>query len=368
MARERVLIIGVPRSTATDRLAADIISAAARADKAEPGDRTDVVRYERLLTSLEVAAVDALADAVWEELRPSAGAPELALVGDPSTWPARLDSGVRAVAARYADAGLCPVMVVLAQEEGGAPEAGAPVGVPPPQKRWPSEGTFGRDAVEARFRAQLREAVEAGASTSARAISPSGVQNRVLTDVLRSFVTREGYGPPVHVPVEYRDGSRSSRPFALRSLALRPELPATTDLDLNFSLLSIRHAEMDAAVHGAWLRNAEVSRPRPAGQTDDMVYENSREQLAELTRYGQTIRINLFQTGLETAIVGFYKALTDHLIEAPGTVGVQPMFFSNAPPRREPRSRQSRTGSRTEELRTVALTRSPFVKGTPWTT
>ena len=128
------------------------------------------------------------------------------------------------------------------------------------------------------------------------------------------------------MPVEYRDGSRSAHPFPLRALPLKGQLPACS-LELRFALLSIRHTEMDAVVDGAWLRNAEVSRPRPAGQTDDLVYDITRSQLAELCRGEAHVRLYLYQTGLETAVVGFYKALVDHLLSHPGSVSVQPMYY-----------------------------------------
>ena len=90
-------------------------------------------------------------------------------------------------------------------------------------------------------------------------------------------------------------------------------MPAAS-LELRFALLSIRHTEMDAVVDGAWLRNAEISRPRPAAQTDDLVYETSLRQLDELCRSERHVRLYMYQTGLETAVVGFYRALANHLL------------------------------------------------------
>ena len=207
----------------------------------------------------------------------------------------------------------------------------------------------------------------------------SGVQNAVLTEVLREFVASSLGTSRVDVPVEYRDGSRSAQYFALRSLDLCAQLSAA-DLDLHLALLSIRHTEMDAVVHGAWLRNAEVSRPRPAAQTDDLVYEISRTQLLALTSGGsRRVRIHLYQTGLETAVVGFYKALVDHLLELKGTVAVQPMYFQNPPQRRDPKQqgrgqpkgRQSSRNQRINDRRASRVEALPvefakFRKGTPW--
>ena len=64
------------------------------------------------------------------------------------------------------------------------------------------------------------------------------------------------------------------------------------------------------------------------------------------------MRLYLYQTGLETAVVGFYKALADHLLRYPRSVSVQPMYYE------APRGR-----SRGPVGEQSAL----FRKGTPWT-
>ena len=95
---------------------------------------------------------------------------------------------------------------------------------------------------------------------------------------------------------------------------------------------------MDTVVHGAWLRNSQVSQQRPAAQTDDLVYDLSRQQLFALTAKGnRPIRVHMYQTGFEPAVVGFYRALTDHLLEFPRSVAVQPMYYQQS-------AKSSRTG------------------------
>jgi hypothetical protein len=133
------------------------------------------------------------------------------------------------------------------------------------------------------------------------------------------------------VPVVYRDGSKAEREFPFHCLDLTDRLrdPAELDLELRLTLLSIRHTEMDPVVDGAWLRNAEVSRPRPAAQTDDFVYHASIRQLESLTGRGAgKVRLHIFQTGLETAVVGFYRAVTEFLMEHPGSLEVVPRFYA----------------------------------------
>ena len=131
----------------------------------------------------------------------------------------------------------------------------------------------------------------------------------------------------IDATIAYRDGSAASYPFPLRCLPLADTAPASADIELHVALLSIRHTDMDPVVDGAWLRNSEVSRPRPAAQTDDFVYGTSLTQLDALTDSGhRTALLHLYQTGLDTAIVGFYRAVTVHLLAHPGTLAVIPMF------------------------------------------
>ena len=88
----------------------------------------------------------------------------------------------------------------------------------------------------------------------------------------------------------------------------------------------MRHPEMDADVDAAWLRNREISQVRPAAETDSIVFEHTAVQLLELAKLGPRI-VWLYQTGLEPAIVGFYRALVEHLRDHPGTVAVAPCYF-----------------------------------------
>jgi hypothetical protein len=360
MSAEQALIVGLPDTAANRALIADISSAAARSRKAEPGDRLDVARFEALATRLEQLAVNDVQAPRIAVAMPGQSAEALLFGADRHDWSPTLPAGVRAAAASTVAAGRLPVLVVLPLTEGSTAGGDGPGPAAGPATRWDSDGIRGRKAVEARFRAQL---TEASAAPGGRApISPSGIQNSVVTEILREFTEQLPGGRPVDVLVEYRDGSRSAHAFPLRSLPLKGQLPAAS-LELRFALLSIRHTEMDAVVDGAWLRNAEVSRPRPAGQTDDLVYDITRGQLAELSRGESHVRLHLYQTGLETAVVGFYKALADHLLRYPRSVSVQPMYY-DAP--RGPKSGTQGKDRRRPSREPVVEQGTLFRKGTPW--
>lgn len=345
-------------------LIADIESAATRAAKADPADRADIVRFEALSVQLEHKAARA-----WRAGAPSVMLPATALEempgalrpGDEAEPPASIPSAVRAEIDAWRQESCAVVSLCLPFAPGAEAEREERrESAPPPAKRWESkQGAQGRQAVEERFEDQLQAALEGAGTEGRHAISPSGVQNTVVTETLRRFVdSGVNGGDRVDAPVEYRDGSQAEHPFPLRALALSEELAEEPELALRMALLSIRHTEMDAVVDGAWLRNAEISRKRPAAQTDDLVYEISRAQIAELTRNGtRRLRLQMFQTGLETAVVGFYRAVTMHLLEHPGSLCVVPMYHQ-APPRSKKRGRSKKGG--------VVQSRAPFRPGTGW--
>ncbi len=325
MTTERAWVVGLRPDAGHEALLRDIDSAISRSRKADAGDRLDIARMEALATRLEQAALADPAASRIEVPVPEQAPGQLVLGTDPTMWP----SGLVAAADACVAAGTIPVLVVDPFGRGETVLGGERT-AQRPAERWDSGGEHGRRAVEKRFRAQFLEAL--GQRGGRRvAIMPSGISNRVVTEALREFVVEQPGTDRRDVSVEYRDGSRSAHPFPLRSLSFREHLRPPT-LQLRFALLSIRHTEMDAVVDGTWLRNAEISRPRPAAQTDDLVYAISRDQLDELCRGERHVRLTVYQTGLETAVVGFYRALADHLLAHPGSVSVQPMYFEAPPP------------------------------------
>jgi len=291
---------------------ADIESAHRRAAKSEPGERTEIVGYEAMCSALEAKA----------------GA---ALLSDPAAMASPPDSGTATAGLFLRKETAVVVSLRLPLEPGELARPGMAVAAPEPASAVEVRDDIrGRRLVEARFRNQLEAALAEPGKDRSSALSPSGIHNRVLAEVLRHYVDRRGQ-QPVSVPVVYRDGSKAQADFPFRCLDLTSQLrdPAELDLDLRLTLLSIRHTEMDPVVDGAWLRNAEVSRPRPAAQTDDFVYHASIRQLTSLTRHGTLkVRLHIFQTGLETAIVGFYRAVTEFLLEHPGSLEVVPRFYA----------------------------------------
>jgi hypothetical protein len=360
MTTERLIAVAVPLDKQRSNLIADIRSAAGRARNAEPGDRLDVVRHEALSSQLEVWAFG-------QRGQEGAAVFELALGQHPdpvfidaSPLPDWVPSSERTRVASIVEDGGVLVALSLPLEVGERKTSTSKKEAPLPATPWkatekrvgkngkPYEATIvGRRAVEKRFRDQLAAALR---EQPPKPFYPTGISNRVLSDVLREYVHQPPGTELVEVPVEYRDGSRARHPFPLRSLPLLDEPEEPHDIFLKMALLSIRHTEMDHIVDGAWLRNAQISQPRPQAETDDLVYGISCEQFKALTQDGKRrLKLELFQTGFEPANVGFYRAVTTHLLTYPGSLSVIPQYYQ------EPRT------DRPSE-------KNDFIPGMPWTT
>jgi hypothetical protein len=288
------------------QLAGDAAIARRRASSAAPGDRREALRHHRLADQLEAAARG------WV----TAGSATTLPAGEPpagdSWWAPGTDEPALPPAAR-AHLARGGAVVALADVYSADPTAEPPTPPPPPRERW--EAPAG--TASALFDGQLRAAL-AGRGP----IVPSGVPNRVLAEGLRRAAAR--HADAGHAPVIYRDGSEA-RPFPLRGLKLTDTAPR--EADLRCALISLRHPEMDPLVDFAWIRNRDASQVRPAAQTDEVVHEWTRARLRRLAELRPGLVLEVFQTGLEPAIVGFYRALAEHLAERPGSIIVRPRYF-----------------------------------------
>ncbi|NMC34717.1 MAG: hypothetical protein GYA36_20020 [Veillonellaceae bacterium] len=165
------------------------------------------------------------------------------------------------------------------------------------------------------------------------AVNFSNQPHNIITEVLNAFVYSESgqVENPVYIRVNYTDGSQG-KPFPLRCLPKRSNdalkiIQQTTPLKA--ALLSMRHLSMDRDVDMAWFRNREVSKARAFGETDHFCYEYSKK-LFEQSREEGILRLFLYQTGLQPAVIGFYRALTEELLyraNNPPSLEVTPHFY-----------------------------------------
>lgn len=305
--------------------------AARRQRKAAPGDLKEALRYDQLCAQME------------ERARTLPPRDQLNVDGDVL---ARLDAcGLHHAWCAARDLASHPLSMVPAVahalDRGGvalelrdpwavghtasAASRGEPVA---PADPWRPDGADedaappplpARQAQRKLWEAQLR-AVQDGEDA---ALVPTGITNSVLTEGLRAAAQSHGR-PPALGRVIYRDGSEA-RPFPLGALSLADETDHSLPL-LRFALMSLRHPEMDIEVDGAWLRNRLVSQVRPQAQTDKLVFELSRERLEALTSSG-AVRVRLYQTGLQAAVMGVYRAVCEHLLAQPHSVCVEPYYW-----------------------------------------
>jgi hypothetical protein len=165
------------------------------------------------------------------------------------------------------------------------------------------------------------------------AVNFSNQPHNVITEVLNEFVFSDtgNAEKPVYIRVNYTDGSQG-KPFPLLCLPNRAEETLHSlqeSLPLRVAMLSIRHLAMDKDVDMAWFRNREVSKARAFGETDQFCYEFTKD-LLEQSRFEGNLRLFLYQTGLQPAVIGFYRALTEELYfrsnDSP-SLEVVPHFF-----------------------------------------
>lgn len=185
---------------------------------------------------------------------------------------------------------------------------------------------------ERRSQRSLMQAEIERALSHNQVVNFNNYRNDVITDTLHHSVYVGNPNQPRMLNVVYGDGSQA-RPFPLCSLPTLNEMrkaPFRNTHPLRIAMLSIRHLEMDREVDMAWFRNSEASLRRTSyADADDFCYRETLRQLTELKK-GDVLLIHLYQTGLEPAVVGFYRGLVDFLrLATPDSprVAIIPMYY-----------------------------------------
>jgi hypothetical protein len=332
MTVEKRLFVKLPSLAAENviEISRKASAALSRAEKAPIGDRVDIVRFERAQAEIELLAILSANENAPSILEATPASNQFrSCVVDSTTFPDDVSDSTAEQLRRWIAEDAVVVECVAPFHSGETQLPPGTGGVRPAAKAWQSRsGKSGLDAVRERFVAQLLAATRK--LEDPVPISPSGVANRVLTDSLWTYAKQTPKSVPVLAPITYRDGSKA-RPFPLRGLDLVDDKEPTARVR-TFSLLSIRHVELDAEVDGAWLRNTEISQRRPAGDTDELAYQESVRQIERLCGVDEPTTIVMHQTGLEPAIVGFYRAVAERLATDPHGLVVLPQFFQRNGP------------------------------------
>ncbi len=175
----------------------------------------------------------------------------------------------------------------------------------------------------------LRGRIEKALATGCE-VNFSNQPHFIIADLLNEFVYKQSSHDEARaIRVVYLDGSEAEA-FPLRCLhrlaacdSGKPVVP------LKASLVSMRHLEMDEQVDFAWFRNRKVSSGLSYGETDGYCTTETRKLLSG--EQGD-LYLDLYQTGLETAVVGFYRGVVLELLRRKDagittTLRIVPYYF-----------------------------------------
>lgn len=191
----------------------------------------------------------------------------------------------------------------------------------PVEEAWRPKGDVTpTESAEQRWGDRLNKAASGGGEP----LLPSDLNNRIMTMGLREYVASNGGRQRVDAPVLYKDGSQAA-PFPLGAIEMKDCIPSGLK-ELRVALMSMRHQEMDIEVDACLLRNKDISIKRPAAVTDEVATQRSTRQLAAIAAWGPRL-VRVYQTGLEPANVGFYRALTLWLAAGNKSLVIVPMYF-----------------------------------------
>ncbi|TDA67629.1 MAG: hypothetical protein D9V45_01840 [Chloroflexi bacterium] len=183
------------------------------------------------------------------------------------------------------------------------------------------------------LREQVMKAIDHARGGLSAEVNFSNQPHEIITEVLNEFITTGNSlaSKPTYIQVVYTDGSRG-RPFPLMCIPTREGEDAhyfQGATPFRIALLSMRHLALDHDVDMAWFRNREVSKARAFGETDEFCYKQTIQQLQESRQEGSLL-IHMYQTGLQPAVLGFYRAVIEEMLEREGNnnhLMVVPFYF-----------------------------------------
>ncbi len=203
--------------------------------------------------------------------------------------------------------------------------------------------TIKDNTVRTGLREHMYSAIQAVRGGRVGEVDVSNQSHNTIVETLYDFVYSEYIqdAPPLKIYIIYSDGSRSKE-FPLHCLPHRgitPHSALQKAPALRASLISMRHLEMDTLVDIAWLLNKDVADSLKKGEpgkklaTVEMFsYQQTLQQLHTLLISG-SLKIHLFQTGFQPAVIGFYRALIEVLREYSNQeplLEVTPYYFLRA--------------------------------------
>lgn len=191
---------------------------------------------------------------------------------------------------------------------------------------------FGEKSRKQRLMRILIEQIQDAISNNEPVSFGNQAQHDVITEALNFFVYVPIDRPltPTMLRIAYSDGSEAE-PFPVLCLhrSSDTKVPAFSN-PLKFSLMSMRHFELDPEIDFCWFRNKEVSKTRTLAETDEFCYNTTLSQLNESLKLGD-LHMHMFHTGFEPAVLGFYRGVVSkllHLRQSPTcSLRVLPMYY-----------------------------------------
>lgn len=178
----------------------------------------------------------------------------------------------------------------------------------------------------------LRKDIRRAVKDPDSGVNFSNPSHPAITEVLHEFAYRQDGKKPCNIRVFYNDGSEG-QPFPLYLLEKSSKEKVAEILSkapIHSSLISMRHLDMDLAVDMAWFTNQRASRRRAYAETEEFCYQRTLDQLGQVK---DDLHIKLYQTGLQPAVVGFYRAFVEYvytLEDQDPRIVVTPMYYQKA--------------------------------------
>ena len=147
-------------------------------------------------------------------------------------------------------------------------------------------------------------------------VALDNVRQEAITRVFQRYVARVKGKPTGVARLVYPDGSEA-RPFPFRCLAAMTDWRPTRILRVG--LISMRHLDIDPNVDLYWYRNVDIPAGVSQAEADDYCFSVAISQFRELRALypEDQLEIRLYHTGLESAVIGFYRALVESLASEP---------------------------------------------------
>lgn len=162
-------------------------------------------------------------------------------------------------------------------------------------------------------------------------VSLSDYSHRIITELLHDLIYSDEHRG-MELPVVYSDGSQA-KSFPLGCLNNRGN-SGFVGREMHVGFISERHTSLDKLVSMYWFLNMEVSgRGQTGAEVDMFCYKRSQEMFRSIQEQNKDMRIYLYQTGFPFAIIGFYRALVELLMEQrcgnalQSKLQVIPMYF-----------------------------------------